>query len=441
MADTRTQLIRGAAGTFLLKVTATGLSFFISLILARLLKAEGFGVYSYAMAWVFILSIPSILGLESLLVREVSVYFSRSQWSLLKGLIRYSRSAVSVSSLFILLCALLIALFVVRSGTSLKLEAFMIAMFVLPLRAISAIHRSILKGLQRVVLAQVPEMLIQPLLFLSFIVFSYFFIKKEFYPTHVIALNIFSSAIATILLFYLLNRHLPEKVKVVRPEYRIRMWFRSGFALLLITGMGFINSRTDIIMLGAMKEAKIVGIYSVASAGADLVSFVLFSVNTSFGPILSRLYQSGERQALQREITHSARLAFLFSLPLALILVVFGKWFLLLYGEEFTAGATVLSILCIGQIINVSAGSVGLILIMTGHEKETSIGFGLGALVNILLNFLLIPKWSKEGAAVATAISIAIWNITMAWFVWKRLGLYTTAFGDIRKIKIWWTNL
>ncbi len=441
MKHLREQFIKGTAGTFLLKVTTTGLTFIISLILARLLKAEGFGVYSYAMAWVFILSIPSVLGLERLLVREVSGYSTKKQWSLLKGLIYYARVAVTASSLFIILCAILFVLFIGKSSNSLKLEAFLVSLFLLPLRAISTIHGSILKGLQRVITAQVPEMLIQPVLFLSLIIFSYFFLRKGLSPTHVIGFNIIASAIAAVILFYLLSKYMPEEARVIKPEYRIAEWFKSGLVLLLLTGMGFINARTDIVMLGAMKEAKTVGIYSVATAGASLVTFVLFSVNTSFGPILTRLYKTGEREVLQKEITYSARLAFLFSLPVSLILIVFGKWFLLLYGEEFTAGSVALAILCFGQLINVSAGSVGLILVMTGHEKEASLGFGVGALVNILLNFLLIPKWSKEGAAVATAVSIVVWNVIMAWFVWKRLGLYTTALGDFRRLRIWKTTL
>jgi Na+-driven multidrug efflux pump len=52
-------------------------------------------------------------------------------------------------------------------------------------------------------------------------------------------------------------------------------------------------------------------------------------------------------------------------------------------------------------------------------------------LLNIILNATLIPLWAGEGAAIATATSMMLWNILLVWFVYKRLNIYATALGKI----------
>lgn len=430
----RSQFLKGASGTFFLKITATGFGFITGLILARLLKAEGLGVYSYAMAWVFILGIPAMLGLQQLLVREVSSYCAQNQWGLLRGLISYSKRAVIISSTLIVITAAVIVWIFWGGPSSVKLKAFLIALLLVPVGALSVVYGSILRGFQKIVISQLPEMVIKPMLFLLMVIFWFVIFKNSPSPVGAIVFNLISSVIAVLVLRFYLIKHTPYEVTNARPEYRLSLWLKSGFVLLMLTGMGVINARTDIVMLGAMKEAKTVGLYSVATSVASLVTFVLLSVNTSFGPLLTRLYKTGQRDVLQKEITYSARVAFAFTLPIAICLILFRKWILLLYGSEFTDASTALVILCLAQLFNVAAGSVGLILVMTGHEKEASIGFSAGAVANVILNLILIPKWSKEGAAIATAISTVMWNLVMAWFVWKKLGLYTTALGDFRRI-------
>ncbi len=87
-------------------------------------------------------------------------------------------------------------------------------------------------------------------------------------------------------------------------------------------------------------------------------------------------------------------------------------------------GAKVLTGLDVGQFVNVAAGSVGLILIMTGHEDDTFKGLVVATIANVILNALLIPIWGLEGAAAANAVSMIIWNILLGIRVHRRLGIY-----------------
>jgi O-antigen/teichoic acid export membrane protein len=72
-----------------------------------------------------------------------------------------------------------------------------------------------------------------------------------------------------------------------------------------------------------------------------------------------------------------------------------------------------------------------MILIMTGYERDAARAIGFSAIITILLNLLLIPRWGLEGTAVATASTTVLWNILMAVLLYKRLGIHCTALGRI----------
>jgi len=186
-------------------------------------------------------------------------------------------------------------------------------------------------------------------------------------------------------------------------------------------------------MVGAMLGPEAAGIFDVAIKGAALVSFALMAVNMPLAPAVAELYAKGEKKLLQRLVTKSARVALLGSLPVAFGMILFGREVLSIFGRDFIEGSTVLAILSAGQLINVAMGSVALLLNMTGYEEDTAKGIGIAALVNVVLNAFLIPLWGINGAATASAISMAAWNILLAWWVYKKIGIYSTALGSLRR--------
>ena len=100
-----------------------------------------------------------------------------------------------------------------------------------------------------------------------------------------------------------------------------------------------------------------------------------------------------------------------------------------LFGQEFVSGSPALIILSGAQLVNAAAGSVGLTLMMTGHERSTAYGLFVSAVVNVVLNAVLIPQFGVVGAAVATATSTILWNVLLIIEVYRKLGIDSTAFG------------
>ena len=74
-----------------------------------------------------------------------------------------------------------------------------------------------------------------------------------------------------------------------------------------------------------------------------------------------------------------------------------------------------------------------MVLSMTGHQNLTARILALGAVLNVLLNLVLVPRLGLEGGAVATTVALAAWNAMAVWAVWSRLGLGATAFSWSRR--------
>ncbi len=423
-------LVRGASGTLFLKVASKGFAFLTSVMLVRLLGTAGYGAYAYAMAWVGVLSVFGIMGMDKLLVRNISAYLTNFEWGLIRGILQRSTQISLIASLLLIVIAGCVGWLYIDSD--LMSYTFLLALLLLPFTVLNQLRTAVFRALNYIVIGQTPEMLIRPILFISLIGCSYYLLGSLFSAPLAIGLNILANATVLTIGTLMLYKVLPAEVKVALPEYETRTWLRIAMPMLFVAGMHVINAKTDIIMVGTLINVEASGIYTVATLGAELITFVLLSVNTPLGPIIARLYANNEITKLQHVITKGARLTLAFSLPMALGLIIFSKTFLLIFGVEFIKGQIPLIILSASQLINSTAGSVGVILLMTGHERLAALGVGISAIVNIILNSLFIPKWGLIGAATATALSIVVWNVILCWFVWRRLGINSTVIGRVR---------
>jgi O-antigen/teichoic acid export membrane protein len=118
-----------------------------------------------------------------------------------------------------------------------------------------------------------------------------------------------------------------------------------------------------------------------------------------------------------------------FSIPVSIVLIIWGREILALFGTQFTYGYPALVILTVGQLVNAFSGPVGFIMTMTGRHVEASYVIGGSAALNVILNAALIPSLGIIGAAVATSITVALWNFTLVCRVKSQLNIHSTIFG------------
>jgi len=264
---------------------------------------------------------------------------------------------------------------------------------------------------------------------------AYLFWRQRLTAPLAMGLNVGAAAVAFAVGAVLLYRTLPLPVKEAAPVYRDMAWARSALPLMFLAGAGVLFAQADTLILGALKGAKAVGLYSAAHKGADSISFVLAAQSAAFASTAASFYASGDMERLQRLVTRLARWTLLASAPLAILLIGFGHWFLLYcYGPQFTQARLALAILSCGQLANIGMGSVGLLLVMTGRERDAATAIGLGAAANIVLNLALVPRWGSEGAAAAYACGMILLNVIMAISLYRKVGVHGTALGRLHLV-------
>ena len=199
-------------------------------------------------------------------------------------------------------------------------------------------------------------------------------------------------------------------------------------AFFVVGALYLLNSRIDIFLLGLFRGHDEVAVYNVVLKVSEIGSFCLITVNYIIAPAIAKLFSNGDLTQLQQLIRRAAQVVLIIGLPLLLLIAIFRKTILVFFGVDFLNGEQALLILCAGQLVNVLCGSVGTILIMSGHQRFSIYSLAISTGVGIILNVLLTPRFGLVGTAIATASSIAVWNCLMYFFVNKKIKIRSTAF-------------
>ena len=430
----RSHLFRDSCGVFLLKITSTLLTLISTLILARLLGVSGYGAYANAEAWVIMLTPFSTLGLHQLLIREVAIHHNENEWKGISSLVSFSDRAVIFASLILIVVAAILGKIIIGSADkTTMLLTLWVALLALPFYSLILLRQSTLAGLQRIILSQVPEMLIRPGILVFMLVCIKVCASQPLSAPAIFVLNLCAAIFAFIMGTYYLRTAWPVGGRGVKSNYRIKQWMHSALPLMLIGAMQLTNRKFDTIMLGAMGTAEAVGIYGAASRVSWVMAFTLAALNTALAPSISALYYNKRLHRLEKLLTNASLLTFSVALFTWFVFIIYGKSIMSLFGDSFECGYSALVILSTGILFCTIGASVGLLLMMTGFEKDAARATGIAVVVNIILNFLLIPKYSYDGAACATALSTVMLNFLLIFLVYKRIHINPTVFRSWRR--------
>jgi len=205
-----------------------------------------------------------------------------------------------------------------------------------------------------------------------------------------------------------------------RPTPSLRSIFDLAIPLMLASSATFLMNWTDILLLTYLRSFEEVAVYSIAFKFATISKLVLMGINSIAGPKFAEIEALGQSAALENTVRQSTKLIFWLSLPVIFVLMVFPKAFLGIYGDEYLAGAACLMILAAGQFFAAICGSTGQFLQMTGHQVAFQRIMISTAVVNILLNLVLIPAWGINGAAVAGFLTIIMRNTISVIFIYRK---------------------
>ncbi|MDH3628764.1 MAG: flippase [Acidobacteriota bacterium] len=418
-----------ATGSTVLRLVALALSTFTSWWLASRLGAAGYGAYTQAMAWASVLGIPALVGADQLLLRQVATSRASGDWTRSRGLWGRGNGVVAFGSLFVGVIAIGLLWLLYDHYDDETRNAIRLALLLVPVVALTRLRQGALQGLNRVTASQTPEYLVRPGAFAVAVVVLPMMGVWGLSAGGAVTANLAANLLAFVIAAALLLRAWPDTFKTATSAAPPPGWMKASASLVVLGGLQVINAQTDLLMLGPLRGKSVAGVYAIAVYLSTLVPFFLYAFNAAVAPQVSNLWERRDLGALQKTMTRSVRIVSVLTIGPVVLLILLREPILSFVGAEYLAAARPLTILVVGQMVNVLMGSVGVLLIMTGHERDAAIGFGVGALLNITLNIVLIPRFGMLGAAVATASSTILWNIALVLRARRRLGLDPSVLG------------
>ena len=407
MSDTTRRIAKNTASLMVADTVSKGLLFLLIILIARNLGDVIFGKYSFAFAFTSLFAVFADFGLSTLTIREVAR--NREYASKYLGNISLIKFLLSiVTAIFILISINLLdypsdtilavyfaGAYVIVNSFSQFLRAFFRAFEKMEYEAVTRITERIILFIAVVSLLYLGYGLV-PILSVFFIVSVF-----NFFVTVVLVLKRF-----------------------VKPSYDIdlKLWkeiIKEALPFGLTSVFVVIYFKIDTIMLSIMVNDATVGWYNAAYNIVDGLMFVVAgSLTGALYPLMSNHYKSSHK--IREIFTKSFKLLLLVGFVVALIVTAFSdKIIFNIYGAEYANSVIALKILIWAFFIICISTVSSTLLNSAGKQKVVAIGTGLGAILNVSLNLVLIPRYGLEGAAFATVITEVSGFLIYFYYVMK----------------------
>lgn len=232
--------------------------------------------------------------------------------------------------------------------------------------------------------------------------------------------------IASLLTIWFFWRMLPEESNTRKARQTLPEFVRYSLPFTVSGLASFVYRSIDIFLLLYFVGNRAVGIYGVAYALARLLGLFWTAFSFLSTPISSQL-EGEERieEALSVQTT-IARWITIVTIGALVPVIAFASDFLqLIYRPAYGAAGSTLIILSVGFALKNVFLTHGPIIEALGKSKLAAFNTASAAIVNLIANFALIPRYGVEGAAFATTLSFVVLSVLLTSEVWSFVGKTT----------------
>jgi O-antigen/teichoic acid export membrane protein len=372
----------------------TGL--FVGIWVAQYLGPVSFGEYSYALSFVLIFSTFAALGLDAIVTRSVVhdphnevIYLGTAFWLKIAGaLISFILALLTIPFAQV---TPTVSLYILIIASGMIFQAFDVIGFYFQAKVLSK-YVSICKITQ---------------IFLSSLIKIYLIMTHADLLWFVIV--VLMDQITLGLTLFIAYSKVEKKFFYSKFNFTIAKKMLSDAWPLLGSALTFIiYTRIDQIMIGHMLDISQVGYFSAAVRLTDVASSIPAIITASLFPAILNAKKDSHSNYLSR-IYNMHNILFYISLFIFFIAFFFAKEIIyLLFGEPYAASASILTILLFGNIF-LAMAIVNYRILLAENLQIISMYRGVvGAVVNITLNLILIPRYGIQGAAFATLFAHAV---------------------------------
>ena len=406
------KLISSSGLNFIFRIFGLGTSFLTTVLITRFFGVGTFGDYSLVFALSQIIALLFTLGIPNTLIKIIGnndFTFSQAKKLLIKGL-KGSLVFSIIPILFFYFGSEYLSETVFHNLQ--LVNYFLIVSISIPLFIVHEIFLYFLIATKNFNKYNLFMFVIPNLLLLLFLFLFYTLDKDNYFTFIAFSLAILITLLLEAFTIFELN---PKKETISISTLSL---IKTASPLLFSSLFMYLLNYTNVIMLGIMSNNIA---YKIGSVGF----LAIVSVSTIMTPKIAELYGKGDFDQLKKLTHNSTRLISVFSLPIVLCLIFFSDFILSFWGTQAISGGTTLIIVSIGVLFSAMAGNVDQILNMTENQNIFRNITIFSFFVNLILSYLLIPKYNIEGAAIASLITNILINVLCLYFIKKKLGFFT----------------
>ena len=413
------------------------LGFLLTFVIAYFFGANGLGDYVLAIIVLKIFTLISKLGLDTASIRYIAEYSSENS---LSSILDFRKKSIFLITTVSIICSLvmylganIIAEFIKANPQHIEITSF----FILPM-SLFIFHYQNMRGLKEIAGYSFFFWMSQALFSLIAILALTTFTKDPAVPLYAYLISLIVISIFSVISFtYFLNKR--KRIKQLFTDDKrsesVKNILIVSLPLMLAQAVHFIMSWTDKLMLGILDSPDVIsglstnsaqiGVYHTAFKLSMFATIGLMAVKSIASPKFAELYKQREFKLLKKVTQQSTKLIFWTTLPLVALFIFFSESLMLLFGDEFQAGVFAFILLSIGRVFVSFSGAAGNLLQMCGRQFIFMNIAIIGSVINVVLNFSLIPIYGINGSAIATMISLVSFNFLLVYYVKKEFGFYT----------------
>jgi len=408
---------------FLEKIARTIVTLTVWTYVIRYLGPEQFGVFSYALSFVFLFNILSDLSLDAVAVKEL---IAGSRKNELLGSIFFLKSVGAILAIILIVAATSLEHFDAGSRSIILIMA--LRMIFQSLGGIDYYFQSRVLS-KFTVCSQLLGLASTTALCLLFVHFQ----KPLTYFAYVVVVE--AAVIAAGWFFS--YRQIKEKIFSWRIDFKLVKKLLKNVWPLILSGMAIsVYMRIDQILLKNMLGVAAVGQYSAAVRVSEVFYFIPMVIAASLFPAIVSANISNRTLYQNRARALFALLAVL-SLAISVLMTVFSPLLIrILFGPQYMPAASVLSIHAWANLF-VFWGIIRTRLLINENLQIYSVPYlAITAVANIILNLILIPTCGIQGAAIATVISQFIASVLSNLFSAKTRHLFYLQMSSLNFFKV-----
>lgn len=349
--------------SLVIRGTSVAAGFGIALLIGRMFGPEANGHYALITQTGMFLSVVAVGGLDLAVTREFSAATARNIRIASRSFFRVVGYSMLIACGIVLLLAMIGPQFLTRLfNGDVPQDALIVLVLIMLSRALTRMLGAVLRSQKAYSWGQAVEVLLIPTTVLVLVGLSFArSVEQVLWMTALVGMTVGITAFFTCL------RHISRSDDALDVPMR-----RVLKVALPLWGVAIFLNIAD--WYGLATVSQILGIYSaglyrVAVQIASVLGIITMGLFSIFSPQFAAAYAAKDMPRVARLAGSATRLSTIFSFPIAVLLFLFARPALGLFGPEFVEAETVLRIVVVGQAMFTITGPAGLLLAMTGHER------------------------------------------------------------------------